>query len=61
MMVMIGPSRNRPLLAADGMMISLVSSLSASAIGVSKPLGPTRFGPLRNWVNAIALRSHKVR
>ena len=61
MIVMIGPSTNRPLLAAVGMMISLVSSFSASAMGCSKPNGPTRLGPKRIWVKPIALRSHKVR
>ena len=61
MMVMIGPSTNRPLLAAVGMMISLVSSLSASAIGCSKPNGPTRLGPSRICVKPMALRSHSVR
>ncbi len=61
MMVMMGPSTNRPLLAAVGMMISLVSSLSASAIGCNRPKGPTRFGPRRIWVKPIALRSHSVR
>ena len=37
MMVMMGPRKNRPLLAAAGVMISLKISLTASAIGVSRP------------------------
>ena len=61
MMVIMGPSTKRPLLAAVGMMISLVSNLSASAIGWSKPNGPTRLGPRRICVKPMALRSHKVR
>ena len=61
MMVMIGPRTKRPLLAAVGMMISLVSNLSASAIGCSKPNGPVRFGPTRTCVKPIAFLSHKVR
>ena len=61
MMVMIGPRKNRPLLATVGTMISLVSSFSASAIGCSRPSGPIRFGPIRIWVKPIALRSHSVR
>jgi len=61
MMVMIGPSTKRPLLAAVGMMISFVSSFSASAIGCSRPKGPTRLGPSRICVKPMALRSHKVR
>ena len=40
MMVMIGPMTNRLLFALVGMMISLNSSLSASAIGCSRPSGP---------------------
>ncbi|MDT4831492.1 hypothetical protein FQZ97_650060 [compost metagenome] len=61
MMVMMGPSRNRPLLATVGRMISLVISLSASAIGCSRPSGPMRFGPTRICVKPMALRSHSVR
>ena len=61
MMVMIGPKKNRPLLAAVGAMISLVSSLTASAMGCSRPSGPVRLGPTRIWVKPMALRSHRVR
>ncbi|MOA26372.1 hypothetical protein D3C78_1471590 [compost metagenome] len=45
MMAMMGPRKNRPLLAAVGWMISLVSSLMPSARGCSRPKGPTRLGP----------------
>ena len=61
MIVMIGPRKKRPRLAAVGTMISLKISLTASAIGCSKPHGPTRFGPGRIWVQPIALRSQSVR
>ena len=45
--IRFGPNRVRPLLAAVGIMISLVKSFRASAIGCSSPKGPTRFGPKR--------------
>jgi hypothetical protein len=61
MIAITGPSRNRPGLAAEGLMISLVSSLSASAIGCSRPSGPTRLGPWRTWIQPRNLRSHNVR
>ena len=61
MMVMIGPRKNRPLLAAVGRMISLKISFTASAIGVSRPKGPTRLGPGRICDQPMALRSHSVR
>ena len=61
MMVMTGPRKNRPLLAAVGTMISLKISFTASAIGCNRPSGPTRFGPGRIWLQPIALRSQSVR
>ena len=61
MMVITGPSRNRPLFAAVGRMISLKISFTASAIGCSRPSGPTRFGPGRICDQPMALRSHSVR
>ena len=61
MIVMTGPRKNRPLLAAVGTMISLKISFTASAIGCSRPSGPTRFGPGRIWVQPMALRSQSVR
>jgi hypothetical protein len=54
MMVMMGPNKNKGLLAAVGKMISLVSNLSASAIGCNKPKGPVRLGPNRIWVKPMA-------
>ncbi len=47
MIDIIGANTNRNLFAPDGIMISLVRSFSASAIGCSQPFGPTRFGPMR--------------
>ena len=61
MMVITGPRKNRPLFAAVGTMISLKISFTASAIGCSRPSGPTRFGPGRIWLQPIALRSQSVR
>ncbi|MCY1555278.1 hypothetical protein D9M68_919220 [compost metagenome] len=61
MMAMIGPRRNSPLAAALGLMISLVSNLIASAIGCSRPNGPTRLGPRRTCMKPSSLRSHSVR
>ena len=61
MMVITGPRKNRPLLAAVGRMISLKISFTASAIGCSRPNGPTRLGPGRICDQPMALRSHSVR
>jgi hypothetical protein len=35
--------------------------LSASAIGCSRPWGPTRYGPIRDCIRAANLRSSSVR
>src|SRR6267142_4653474 len=56
-----GASRNRPLFALVGTMISFISSFTPSAIGCSSPAGPTRLGPMRIWIQPISLRSHSVR
>ena len=61
MMAIKGPRKNSPLDAAVGRMISLVSSLTASAIGCSKPQGPVRLGPWRTCMKPSSLRSHSVR
>jgi hypothetical protein len=45
--VITGASTNKTLSAPDGMMISLNTSFMPSAIGCSKPSGPTRLGPMR--------------
>ena len=61
MMAMIGPKRNKPKLAALGLISSLVSNFSASAIGCNKPKGPTRLGPWRTCMKPKSLRSHSVK
>ncbi len=61
MMVMTGAITNNALLAWAGTMISFSSNFNASAIGCSKPAGPTRFGPSRTCIQPISLRSHRVR
>src|ERR1700674_2249011 len=43
--------------ALSGIMSSLSSSFTASAIGCSRPCGPTRIGPSRTCMSAITLRS----
>ena len=55
--VSIGAMMNSTLLAPDGMMVSLVISFSASAIGCKRPNGPTTLGPLRICMAPITLRS----
>ncbi len=50
-----------PRLTALGTMTSLSSSLSTSAIGCSRPIGPTRFGPRRTCIQPMSLRSHRIR
>ena len=60
MIVITGRGRTGSLFAADGRMISLKISLTASAIGVSSPAGPTRFGP-GGSASADDPRSHSVR
>ena len=52
-----GAARNSRGLAARGSTVSLVSSLSTSAIGCSRPRGPTRDGPRRCWMKPSTLRS----
>ena len=55
--VSIGAIRNSNRFAPDGMMVSFISILIASAKGCSRPNGPTTFGPLRNCIAARTLRS----
>lgn len=38
-----------------------MNSLSPSAIGCSRPYGPTTFGPLRNCIYPKIFRSTRVR
>jgi hypothetical protein len=55
--VMIGASRNRPRLAAEGTIVSLRKTFSPSAKLCSRPQGPTTLGPRRIWTAAHTLRS----
>ncbi len=43
----MGASRKRALSAPEGMTISFMRSFTASMMGWSSPLGPTRLGPMR--------------
>ncbi len=52
-----GAMTNRRRLACDGMMTSLNNSLKTSANGCSSPRGPTRFGPTRDCIRPMTLRS----
>ena len=52
-----GAPQKIALSALSGMMSSLISSFRASAMGCSKPCGPTRMGPRRTCMSAITLRS----
>src|SRR5215471_2919783 len=47
--------------ASVGIMSSFSRSLRASAMGCSRPCGPTRMGPRRTWKSASTLRSTSVR
>ena len=47
--------------ALSGMMSSLISIFTASAIAWKMPHGPTRFGPRRFWMRPMTLRSIQVR
>ena len=55
--VMIGASRNKVLLAPDGMMVSCRKTFRPSANDWSRPSGPTTFGPRRSAIAAQILRS----
>ena len=53
--VSIGAIRNSTRLAPTGTTVSFISILMASAMGCSRPNGPTTLGPLRNWMAASTL------
>ncbi len=57
MKAIIGAITNRMPLALDGMIVSLSTSLRPSAIGCSRPKGPTTLGPRLSWIDAQILRS----
>src|SRR5450631_1948953 len=52
-----GANQKMALSASSGIMSSLMSSFTASAMGCSKPCGPTRIGPRRACMSAMTLRS----
>ena len=54
---MTGASRKSAFEAPVGIICSFMSSLIASAIGCRMPFQPTRFGPLRTWIQPITQRS----
>jgi hypothetical protein len=56
----MGASVKTPLSARLGVMSSLSSSLTASAIGWRTPCGPTRMGPSRTCTQAMIFRSSSV-
>ena len=57
---MKGAIQKIKLSASAGMMSSLSNSLRESAIGCSRPCGPTRIGPRRTCMWARILRSSQV-
>ena len=59
-MIITGAARWTNWSADRGTMSSLVSSLNASAIGWSRPSGPTRLGPIRSWNRAATFRSSQT-
>ena len=58
---MHGASQKTSLSAFSGTMSSLIMSFRTSAIGWSRPCGPTRRGPSRTCMKAMILRSSSVR
>lgn len=58
---MIGDSMNKIGDDIVGLVGSLIINLIPSAIGCSKPIGPTRFGPFRSCMYPNSLRSSRVR
>src|SRR4051794_34531681 len=56
----IGAARYSTGLLPTGIMLSLRRSLSRSAIGCSRPNGPTRLGPRRTWKRPSSRRSAHV-
>ena len=56
-----GAKKNKILCDFKGITISLVSNFKPSAKGCKKPHTPTTLGPFRRWIEAITLRSAKVK
>src|SRR5688572_8950164 len=59
-MEIIGPSTKNSLADVPGSVSSLRMFLMPSAIGCSRPIGPTRLGPIRSCSHALTLRSASV-
>ena len=59
--VKTGDKINKNLLELSGKIVSLVSNFIPSAIGCSKPKGPTTFGPFLNCIAPITFLSKYVR
>ena len=57
----IGAAIYRNLFECVGMTSSLKRNFRPSAMGCSRPNGPTRVGPGRIWTRAINLRSSQLR
>ena len=53
----MGAMTNSTPLALDGTIVSFSTSFRPSAIGCSRPNGPTTLGPRRSWIDAQILRS----
>lgn len=56
-----GAKKNKILWDFKGITISLDSNFNPSANGCKKPHNPTTLGPFRRWIDAIILRSAKVK
>ena len=56
----MGPMRKKSLADFAGSVSSLRMFLRPSAMGCSRPKGPTRLGPVRSWIHAETLRSASV-
>lgn len=57
----IGVTKNRNGEEVEGRIGSLINSFTPSAMGCSRPYGPTTFGPLRNCIYPSTFRSMRVR
>lgn len=57
----MGDIINKPVFAELGNTVSFINSLAPSAKGCSRPNKPTMFGPDRRCIEAINLRSNRVR
>lgn len=58
---MMGDSVNRMGDESVGFVVSFVISFRPSAMGCSRPRGPTKFGPFRSCIYPSSFRSKRVR